>query len=453
MITGRRTYARLAVLLLIAGLILPPAGRCSHEPPDTTAIQPVLPDSAFRVDHIVITGNANTKDFVITRELSLHPGDFITREAIDYDRNRIYSLGLFNRVHIEVTPSGEGIAIVTIAVSERWFIYPYPILGIKDRDWKKVYYGAGLIHMNFRGRNEKLIGSFGLGFDPWVALMYRNPFLSSDGSTFLEARIVYSSARNRSLKAQVGGENFDEKQFVAGITAGRRWGNDNSGWLSLSYESIDISDYSVPPTVNDNGKDRYPVLGAGYSYDTRDLAEYPNMGTLVRLGITKYGVTAPGLNITRYSADVRRFSPVSSRVVLAGRAFTNLVSGGEVPSYKRVYFGYDQRIRGHFKEVLEGEDIFGVTTEVHYAILSPVYFTADFLPSEFGVWKFGVSAAIFADAGTVWDRSDSFALDRFVGGYGGGIHILLPYSIVLRIEYAFDESRTGQFILDVSSAL
>jgi outer membrane protein assembly factor BamA len=177
------------------------------------------------------------------------------------------------------------------------------------------------------------------------------------------------------------------------------------------------------------------------------------MGTLVRLGITKYGVTAPGLNITRYSADVRRFSPVSSRVVLAGRAFTNLVSGGEVPSYKRVYFGYDQRIRGHFKEVLEGEDIFGVTTEVHYAILSPVYFTADFLPSEFGVWKFGVSAAIFADAGTVWDRSDSFALDRFVGGYGGGIHILLPYSIVLRIEYAFDESRTGQFILDVSSAL
>lgn len=451
MTTIQRTYFCLALLLIA---VFPAAHPASAQVDSIVAVpSSPLPDSAFRVDRIVIVGNTHTKDFVITRELSLHPGEFITGEALEYDRNRIYSLGLFNRVHIEVTPSADGMAILTIIVSERWYLYPYPILGIKDRDWKKFYYGAGLIHMNFRGRNEKLIGSFGLGFDPWVALMYRNPFLSSDGSWFLENRVVYSNVRNRSIQAQVTGENFDEKQFVLGGTLGRRWGNEHSGWLSISFERIDISDYAVPPTVNDNGVDQYPVLGVGYAYDTRDLAEYPNKGTYARATITKSGWAASGLNILRYSADIRRFTPLSDRFVVAVRGFGNLVSGGEVPSYKQVYFGYDQRIRGHFREVREGENSCGATAEVHYALLPPVYLTASFLPPEFGLWKFGISAALFADAGTVWNRDERVTGDRWIAGYGGGIHILLPYSIVLRFEYALDEQRNGEFIFDVSSAL
>ena len=94
----------------------------------------------------------------------------------------------------------------------------------------------------------------------------------------------------------------------------------------------------------------------------------------------------------------------------------------------------------------------GFSTELHYTLLSPVYFRVHALPSEFSVWRFGITAALFGDAGTVWFRGTPVALDRFVKGYGAGIDFLLPYSAVLRLEYALNEVRRGEFILDFGAS-
>src|SRR5258706_1669284 len=66
-----------------------------------------FPDSIFIVRNIVLQGNSHTKDFVILREMTLKPGSPITQGALEYDKSRIYSLGLFNRVQLWVQPSGE----------------------------------------------------------------------------------------------------------------------------------------------------------------------------------------------------------------------------------------------------------------------------------------------------------------------------------------------------------
>ena len=86
-------------------------------------------------------------------------------------------------------------------------------------------------------------------------------------------------------------------------------------------------------------------------------------------------------------------------------------------------------------------------------ILAPIYFTVGWLPAEFSVWRFGIVAALFADAGTVWFRGEPLAIDRLIKGYGVGLHFLLPYSIVLRTEYALNEIRRGEFIVDIGSSL
>lgn len=415
--------------------------------------QPVLVESTLVVKDVVVTGNESTKDFVIVREMSLHPGDTITAESIEYDKNRIYSLGLFNRVTIDVVPSGDGHAALEVHVHERWYLYPYPILGIKDRDWSKVYAGLGVIHMNFRGRNEKLIGSCALGYDPWVSVVYRNPFLTSDGAHFLETRIVYTKTRNKSILAQVTPDNFDEHQMNVGLTLGRRWGTAHSAWMSVFYEHVNISDYIAPPTISPDGIDRFVDIGLGYSYDSRDLAEYPNMGSMARLSVTQYGLKTPGLSFARFGADVRTFRPLWSPIVLALRGTASVVAGGEVPSYKRVYFGYDTRIRGHFKEVQEGEQMASASAELHLPIAGPTYVTVDVVPREFSLWRFGIVVAVFADIGTVWNRNEPLALNRCSKGYGGGLHLLLPYSFVLRLEYALNEQRRGEFIVDMGAWL
>ncbi|TAK56554.1 MAG: hypothetical protein EPO24_11145, partial [Bacteroidetes bacterium] len=170
----------------------------AQEPARTDSLAPAFPDSLFTVDSIKVWGNDETKDFVIIREMTLQRDSLITHEAIEYDQNRIYSLGLFNRVEMEIEPTSGTSANLHVRVHERWYIYPFPIFGLKDRDWSKVYYGVGLMHINFRGRNEKIFASFALGFDPWVSLSYKNSFLEPTGTYFLESGISYNRVRNRS---------------------------------------------------------------------------------------------------------------------------------------------------------------------------------------------------------------------------------------------------------------
>jgi opacity protein-like surface antigen len=71
------------------------------------------------------------------------------------------------------------------------------------------------------------------------------------------------------------------------------------------------------------------------------------------------------------------------------------------------------------------------------------------MPSQFSVWRFGISLALFTDTGTTWFRGDKLTPESFATGYGAGIHFLLPYSVVLRTEYAWNELGHGQFIIDI----
>jgi outer membrane protein assembly factor BamA len=439
-----RSVPRSALLLLL--LACPALGQ------DSLARREELPDSLFSVERVVVTGNAHTKEFVILREMTLRPGSPITREMLEYDKNRIYSLGLFNEVQMRVEPSGPGTAVLAVEVTERWYLFPYPIFGIKDRDWAKAFYGVGVVHTNFRGRNEKLFMTAVFGYDPSFGIAYKNPFISEEGTYLLEARVSYSKVRNKSVLAQSGTANFDERHYSASLTLGRRYGLHHTGWVSGGYEVVDIPDFLPGRTISPGGEDAYPVFAAGYLYDTRDLAEYPSQGSLARFTVTKSGLPGATLDLVRYAVDLRHYTPITSGLTWTLRTFTDLVAAGPAPSYYHTYFGYGERIRGHFRDVEEGENLLGLTTELHVTLLPVHYFKISALPSEFGVWKFAVVATAFADAGTVWFRGTPLATGNFVKGYGVGLNFLLPYSSVLRTEYAFNELRKGEFIVDVGTS-
>jgi outer membrane protein assembly factor BamA len=110
-------------------------------------------DSTMVVREIQVLGNQTTKEIVITREMLLKPGEPVTQEAIEHDRQRIYNLRLFNRVDVEVVPETETEATIFVIVHERLYFFPYPILGFRYRDIKNFYYGVGLTHQNLAGRN------------------------------------------------------------------------------------------------------------------------------------------------------------------------------------------------------------------------------------------------------------------------------------------------------------
>jgi len=441
---------RVKLLTLILLLACPPRPGSGARAQDSTGRPP---GAVLTVGEVIVTGNEKTKDFVILREMSLRAGEEITQEKLDYDRERIYSLRLFNRVRVSAAPAGPGLANIVVEVNERWYIFPFPILGVRDRDWGKVFYGAGVAHNNFRGRNEKLFASLVLGYDPAVSLFYRNSFLDDGGTWFLDAKTSYSRVRNRSPQVESLFGEYEERHFTFLVNIGRRFGRYHSVWATGGYSVVDVPNRNPLTTVAGDGMDAFPTGGVSYLFDTRDLLEYPAQGTMVGLSVTKYGIPGHGTDFFRVATDVRHFLPLPWGFVLAGRVFTDHGGGKLIPSYNRVYFGYSERIRGHFDEVIEGDNRAGGTVELHFPLLDPRYLRVDPLPAGFNLWRFGIGGAIFADAGTAWFRETKFSVANLAKGYGGGIHLLLPYSTVLRLEYAWNELRKGEFIFDLGAAL
>jgi outer membrane protein assembly factor BamA len=402
---------------------------------------------------IVISGNKKTKDYIITREMILHEGDTATTETIEYDKNRIFSLRLFNRVDIEAVPLDSTGVLLHIDVDERWYIFPIPIFGIKDRDWSRLYYGLGVLHDNFLGENQKLYGACILGYDPFAEVTYKNPRFDSDGDIFFLVHGVIARVKNKSLQTVNLGREFDERHYIAECQVGRRFGTTMMVWGQLSFVTVNVSVPGEGRTISSDGTDRYFALNVGSLYDTRDLMEYPRMGTYLGAVISKEGLGTI-VDYWRVSADVRRFLPIGTLATVGMRSFINVAFGGTVPLYDHRYFGYGDRIRGHFKDIVEGESIAGATVEFHVPILNPIFFKVPNVPvAQFATWRFGVVAALFADAGQVWYGDTPVALNRFTKGFGGGFHFLLPYNVVMRTEIGFDEHGKSQFIFDLGAAL
>ncbi|MFN0157457.1 MAG: POTRA domain-containing protein [Bacteroidota bacterium] len=405
------------------------------------------------IDTIIIAGNQKTKSYVILDEMTLHPGDTATWEAMEFDKNRIYSLQLFNRVEM-FYDSLQGLRFLYVEVHERWYLIPVPLFGFRDGDPKRPYYGGGLLHNNFAGKNQRLFGSIVFGHNPSLNLSFSDPLLDRPMNLYFSGSASYSRIRNKSKAASAVTGDFDELHYDVNATIGRRFSLYETAGINIGYQIVKIDEYRPGRTISPGGKDNYIYAQVNYSYDTRDLREYPSRGNSFSVYARKYGLGTSKLDFARFGTDIRTYRPLPFDLTFAARVHGVLTSGGATPTYQHLFFGYGERIRGYFKTVFEGENMLGSVVELRYPLLKPrmIHFTALPIPAEFAVWRFGISLAIFAETGTTWFRGQKVQLESFHSGYGGGLDFLLPYSVVIRTHYAFSDYGDGQFVLDLRGA-
>ena len=435
--------------LFLACLLMATAGAAAQSEDTAPATKPC----PGMIDTVVIIGNEKTKSYVILDEMVLRPGIEVSEQSLEYDRNRIYSLGLFNRVDLRCD-SLDGRHFLHVDVSERWYIIPLPVFGFAEGDVNKPYYGGGLLHNNFRGRNQKLFGLVTFGYNPSLNLSFHDPQIDRENNLYFSVNLSFARVRNKSeIESAVSGD-FNERHYSIGATLGKRLSLYQTAGLSVGYQVVQIDEYRPGRTVSPDGRDHFLFAGISYSYDSRDLREYASTGRFLLLAVTKYGFGESRLSFTRFNLDTRMYVPLPLDLTFATRVHGTVVSGSFIPTYARAYFGYGERIRGYYRTVLEGEDMLGASVELRYHLLKPrtIHFTAIPLPPEFSIWRFGISLALFGDTGVTWFRGDPLQLTDFSSGYGGGIHFLLPYSAVIRTEYAWNELSQGQFILGIKTS-
>jgi outer membrane protein assembly factor BamA len=407
-------------------------------------------DYVIKVDTIIIEGNKITDRDVIMRELNFSIGDTVNREIMAYNSERIYSLGIFTSVNL--TPyTANQINYVDIQVEESWYIYPIPVVDFQDRDLHKFSYGIELDIKNFRGRNETLSTSALFGYNPTLSIFYDQPYFIESQAIYLTLQFTYQNVKNNSIIGRnLFGGDFNQKFISSSIDLGKRLNLYNKIDFTGGCSYVESPKYIRGISVSNSRIDRQMSVGLSYTYDTRDLAQFPGIGTYVFTNFLFNGLGIDDINYQVTSIDLRKYFLLGSGFRLKCRFASRLTSGMLVPFYDFSSFGYQERIRGYYNQVMEGNDSYFGSVELNYPVIKDVIINFDYLPvipNSLLTYRFAVYAELFTDTGVAKLWGQPIGLRNFNSGYGAGlIFLVLPYS-QCRIEYAFNDLGQPQAIL------
>jgi len=453
---------RFLLLAFLPSLVF--AQEPSQVPPPSAAADS-LAEKRARIVGVVVQGNRRTKPEIILREMFTQVGDSLDylviwrRDAgngmftqvgdsldpqlVEADRKRIQNLGLFNRVEIQTLALEKGVLLI-VNVSESWYFFPFPIIFYSENDVKKLSYGLGVVHLNFRGRAEQLQFSGWLGYNPGLQVGYRNPWIVGNAHLFTTTRFYYVRQRSKSLS------DVDERHIGGAWTIGKRYSKRTYVSVTLGYRQVKFDPPVRGETLNPSGNDRLPEIGVNVLYDTRDLYEYPRQGTFLRVFARRVGFGDPNVHYWRYGADVRSFRPLIGGLSFCTRVYGDL-SSGHLPIYDRVFFGFGNRLRGYYHETSEGKNLLFGSAELRLPLLPIRYFNLSRKTGFLGPYarnlKFGISMAAFADTGKLWFQFQTMRTWNFLSGYGLSLDLHLPYVELLRLTYAVNDQGRGEALL------
>ncbi len=395
------------------------------------------------LNKIIVLGNKHTESRVILREVQLKPGEVFNDSLMRRSKERIENLWLFNRVEVLPFGSGDSVSVI-INVTERWYFFPYPVFDLEDRDWNKITYGFGFAHLNFRGWNEKLQASIHFGNRPGLKFSYYNPWIG-------DQLHLFGGFYFRTFRKENYLYGFPEHHLLTVLHFGKYWTRDFYTVIKLIRDRVRVDDENKPYMVTGKATEVNMGLRLTTTFDYRDLYAYPSHGWFLRLGIYRMGLFLKNVDYVQYLFDFRKyfyFKPF----IFASRLYT-LQSYGTAPVYDLVFLGYNERIRGHFSEVYSGKHAMIAAAALRWPIIPVRYFSLgeDNAMSEYVTkdLKFGLNMGIFVESGQVWNRHSAFSLRKMITGYGVGLHFLLPYVEVLRLDLAFNEQRKSEFIVEI----
>jgi len=196
--------------------------------------------------------------------------------------------------------------------------------------------------------------------------------------------------------------------------------------------------------------DRYPSFGIGYSYDTRDLIQFPKEGIFGSAFLELKGLGINDISYQVFGLDYREYRNVFNDLTAKWRFAARFTSGKTIPYYDYSLIGYAEKIRGNYSKRLEGNNYYVGSLELYYPLIKDFNISFDFVPivpKELLSYRIALYLELFGDAGATKFLGDPLSFNDFRSGYGVGLNLLiLPYNI-LRFELAFDEYMKSEFIL------
>ncbi|AFZ37237.1 surface antigen (D15) [Stanieria cyanosphaera PCC 7437] len=406
--------------------------------------------------------DGKTRDFIITREIELEPGDVFKRDTAQRDLQRVFGLGIFEDARFSFSP-GEDPRKVVVNVD------------VVESNTGSVAAGAGFSsssglfgtvsyqQKNLGGNNQTLGAEVQLGqrellfdvsfSDPWIG---GDPFRTS---------YTVNAFRRRSISLVFDGDendirtaNEDDSPRVVrtggGINFSRPLSRDpfkKADWtLSTGFQyqrvQIENADGEIAPlsrpqdgsqnlAFSDSGEDDLFTLRFGATRDRRNNNLQPTQGSLLRLGVDQtIPIGSGSILFNRIRGSYSYYIPIDFISFSEGpqALALNLQAGtvlGDLPPYEAFVLGGSNSVRGYAEgEVGSGRSYVQATAEYRFPIFSIV---GGALFLDYGT-TLGSDGAVPGEPSQVRDLPGSGF------GYGAGVRVQSPLGQI-RVDYAIND--------------
>ena len=356
------------------------------------------------IERINIVGNVRTEDYVIRREFRLAEGDAFNRLLVSRAKKRLQNLGFFKTVDVSADP-GTAADRVILTVN------------VVEQSTGEISFGAGY------STSEGVIGDI----------------------TFKERNLL---GKGQFVQVKVGGSlerlqfdlNFTEPRFLdQNLAAGfdlfhrevdyskesgyksRRTGGDvrlgiplnDSTYLTTRYtlareEVYDVSSDSSQVSLavqQAEGVDWVSSVGYTLAYDKRNSTSNPTKGIYLELAQDLAGAGGDVYYI-RTVAEGRAYYPITEKVTFVARLVGGDIEGwnGQDVRLFDLFYKGGETIRGFERSGLGPRDLRtndALGGKMFYAGTAEVRFPIPLIPDDLGL-----SAAVFADAGSLFGAND-----------------------------------------------
>lgn len=403
------------------------------------------------VEALQVSGNKETKDYVILREITVEPGEIFNAEKFTQDLRRLYNTNFFESVNFSPRPGEKDPShyIIVVEVKEKstgqvnlgagfnnrdglvgtFRILKDNLMGEGRRLGVDLQLGVDVFgifsgNSNFTQAQRTLLGRIDF-YDPW---MFEGR--TSFGASVFSERIPLffgSGAGVQDIFNLPTGSGILQSRVGTSLSVGKPlFGDLTSPWrgsLSFRAEQVGVSDLLREPLVDLSVSKRYSAtdiffsVGGSISYDTRDIIIDPKSGWYGLLAAEPVWGDSAYLKL---SGNLSTYIGLTDWLTLAlgvrGGSFL-----GNNPPYELFYSNGFNVIRGYPENGFLFGNTFGIASaELRFPIYNPV------------------SGVVFTDIGEFLPIPES-RLDLNQGlpfkyGVGFGIRLNTPMG-PLRLDY------------------
>jgi outer membrane protein insertion porin family len=405
-----------------------------------------------------------TRNFIVTRELALKPGNVFNRNVVQQDLQRVYGLGLFEDVNVSLNPGQDPRKVVVVVnVDERQSGSIGLSGGISSASG--LFGAVSFQQQNLGGNNQNLgtelqVGErevlFDVRFtDPWIA---GDPYRTSYTVNGFRRRSISLIFDGEDENIEVGDEDDPSRPRVlrlgGGVNFTRPLSRDplrRSEWTAstgLQYQRVSIrdndgeispigriGDKEIPLSFSGDGTDDLLTLQLGAARDLRNNLLTPTTGSFLRFGLEQSVPIGDGnILLSRLRGSYSQYIPVNFTNFNEGPetlAF-NVQAGtviGDLPPYEAFSLGGSNSVRGYDEGDLgSGRSFVQATAEYRFPIFAIVG----------GALFFDVGSDLGTGKNVPGDPAGLLGKPGTGIGYGVGVRVNSPLG-PLRLDYGFNE--------------